>query len=139
MSLSPKLLVLTGLVVASMVFLMARTIGGQSGVYYVELREFLEKPLPQSVRVAGWVADGTIQKEPGGLTVKFTMCDQDGKLALPVVFDARGSGGRIPDTFTDGSQVVVSGKLEDGVFQANQMLAKCPSKYEAAKTAGQTN
>jgi cytochrome c-type biogenesis protein CcmE len=138
MSLSPKLLVLTGLVVASMVFLMARTIGGQSGVYYLELQEYLSKPIDRTVRLAGFVAAGTIEKDASGLSVKFVLKDQqNGALSLPVVFDARSSGGRIPDTFTDGSQVVVSGKMNaTGAFQASQMLAKCPSKYEAADPAG---
>ena len=37
-----------------------------------------------------------------------------------------------PDTFVDGSEVVVEGSLgADGVFVAHTLLAKCPSKYEA--------
>lgn len=133
MHFSPKLLVLCGIVVAAMVFLLARTVGGQGGVYYLELGEFLNKPVDRAVRLAGFVEEGSIEKDQAGLSVRFTLRDQDGKRRLPVRFDARSAGGRIPDTFTDGSQVVVSGKLgPQGVFQANQMLAKCPSKYEAA-------
>jgi cytochrome c-type biogenesis protein CcmE len=133
MSLSPKILILVGIVVASMVFLMARTMGGQSGVYYLELAEYVNKPVERSVRLAGFVQDGSIQKDNAGLAVKFVIRDQAGKHTLPVSFDARSAGGRIPDTFTDGSQVVVSGKMgQAGVFEANQMLAKCPSKYEAS-------
>ena len=136
MSLSPKLLVLTGIVVASLVFLMARTVGGQSGVYYLELAEYMAKPVDRPVRLAGFVTDGSIHKDQAGLAVEFTLRDPAGKHVLPVKFDARTAGGRIPDTFTDGSQVVVSGKMgPGGVFQANQMLAKCPSKYEAASAA----
>ncbi len=137
MSLSPKVLILVGVVVAAMVFLMARTVGGQSGVYYLELAEFRQQPVDRAVRLAGFVSDGSIEKDPAGFAVRFTLRDQDGKNTLPVHFDARVSGGRVPDTFTDGSQVVVSGKLgSGGVFEANQMLAKCPSKYEAAAPAG---
>jgi cytochrome c-type biogenesis protein CcmE len=133
MTLSPKVLVLSGVVVASMVFLLARTVGGQGGVYYLELGEFMTKPVDRPVRLAGFVAEGSVQKDPAGLAVRFTIRDQEDRQHLPVFFDARTAGGRIPDTFTDGSQVVVSGRLgRDGVFQANQMLAKCPSKYEAA-------
>jgi cytochrome c-type biogenesis protein CcmE len=135
MNLSPKLLILSGVVVAAMVFLVARTVGGQSGVYYLELNEFMSKPVNRAVRLAGFVVDGSIDKDPAGLSVRFLLRDQAGVRRLPVHFDARTSGGRIPDTFTDGSQVVVAGKLgPGGVFQANQMLAKCPSKYEAAAT-----
>ncbi|MBP7146776.1 MAG: cytochrome c maturation protein CcmE [Acidobacteria bacterium] len=133
MSFSPKVLVLVGLLVASMVFLMARSVGGQDKLYYLKVDEFLSKPNDRPVRLAGFVSDGTIAKDQSGLTVRFVLRDESGQHTLPVVFDARSSGGRIPDTFVDGSQVVVSGRLgPDRQFQANQLLAKCPSKYEAA-------
>lgn len=46
--------------------------------------------------------------------------------------------GIVPDTFKEDNEVIVTGKLgEDGTFQATDLLAKCPSKYEAAeKEAG---
>ena len=40
---------------------------------------------------------------------------------------------RSPDTFTDGVDVVVEGRLDrDGTFQATTLLAKCASRYENA-------
>jgi cytochrome c-type biogenesis protein CcmE len=39
----------------------------------------------------------------------------------------------VPDTFRDtfGIQVTVQGRLEDdGTFLANQVIPRCPSKYE---------
>jgi cytochrome c-type biogenesis protein CcmE len=137
MSVSPKLLVLSGVLVVSMIFLMARTIGtGKENLYYLEVQEFVSKPVDRPVRLAGFVAEGTIGKDAAGLTVNFILRDESGRHTVPVVFDSRVAGGRIPDTFVDGSQVVVSGKLgTDGRFEANQLLAKCPSKYEAAETA----
>jgi cytochrome c-type biogenesis protein CcmE len=46
--------------------------------------------------------------------------------------------GVVPDTFKDDAEVIVTGTLgSDGVFQASDLLAKCPSKYEAeAKSKG---
>ena len=44
--------------------------------------------------------------------------------------------GALPDTFkdVDGAEVVVEGtRLAGGEFRAHTFLAKCPSKYEAAK------
>ena len=39
----------------------------------------------------------------------------------------------LPDTFKDHAQALADGKLgADGVFHANQIQAKCASKYEAA-------
>ena len=42
--------------------------------------------------------------------------------------------GIVPDTFQDGSEVVISGELDPhGGFTVspNGVMAKCPSKYEA--------
>lgn len=40
--------------------------------------------------------------------------------------------GFVPDTFKEGSEVVVTGYLDqNGDFQATEILAKCASKYEA--------
>jgi cytochrome c-type biogenesis protein CcmE len=37
-----------------------------------------------------------------------------------------------PDLFKDGAEVVVEGKLApSGDFHATNLLAKCPSKFEA--------
>ena len=43
----------------------------------------------------------------------------------------------MPDTFKDDAEVVVAGTLsEKGVFEAHEVIAKCPSKYEAAQESG---
>jgi len=44
--------------------------------------------------------------------------------------------GIVPDTFKDGSEVVLEGQLGPEGFHVapNGVMAKCPSKYEAAET-----
>jgi cytochrome c-type biogenesis protein CcmE len=46
--------------------------------------------------------------------------------------------GVVPDTFKEGSEVVLKGKLGAQGFQVerNGVMAKCPSKYEPSKAAG---
>jgi cytochrome c-type biogenesis protein CcmE len=45
--------------------------------------------------------------------------------------------GIAPDTFTDGVDVVVEGRMgEDGTFHATTLLAKCASRYENAPGEG---
>jgi cytochrome c-type biogenesis protein CcmE len=46
--------------------------------------------------------------------------------------------GVVPDTFKEGSEVVLKGKLGTQGFQVerNGVMAKCPSKYEPSKAAG---
>ena len=55
----------------------------------------------------------------------------DGARTFPVVYR-----GIAPDTFTDGVDVVVEGRMQsDGTFQATTLLAKCASRYENAPDA----
>jgi cytochrome c-type biogenesis protein CcmE len=43
--------------------------------------------------------------------------------------------GVVPDTFKEGSEVVLKGRLQDGQFAVDRggVMAKCPSKYEPSK------
>ena len=136
MSFRPKALILATLIVASMAFLMYRTLGSQGATYYMEVQEYAEAPKEGVVKLAGYVAEGSIQQAPGALSVRFAIADEVRSLSFPVVYAAAANGGRIPDTFQEGSQVVVTGQFQDdGAFHATQLLAKCPSKYEASDPA----
>jgi cytochrome c-type biogenesis protein CcmE len=58
--------------------------------------------------------------------MKFT--ETDGARTYPVTYH-----GIAPDTFTDGVDVVLEGRLDrDGTFRATTVLAKCASRYEDA-------
>ena len=37
----------------------------------------------------------------------------------------------MPDTFKDGAEVVVKGTLDGQTFVSTEVMAKCPSKYQA--------
>ena len=77
----------------------------------------------ENVRVNGHVAPGSVEQEAGSLNLKFSIIE--GRKSLPVVYE-----GVIPDTFKVGNEVVVEGYLDSaGIFRANTILAKCPSKY----------
>ncbi len=99
--------------------------------YYLTVSEFLAAPdrAADGFRVNGKVADGTITRLASGQDVRFTITD--GATTMPVIYH-----GVIPDTFVDGAEVVVEGRLQnDGTFSAHTLLAKCPSKYEAGEEA----
>lgn len=119
-------------IAATMLFLLV--VGTQKSdggfAYYVTVDEFLDKGAPAGhFRVNGKVRPGSIERLEDGRRVRFTVVDPASQATLPVDFS-----GIIPDTFVDDADVVVEGKRrEDGVFQATTLLAKCPSKYEAAK------
>jgi cytochrome c-type biogenesis protein CcmE len=127
-----------GLIVAGILacagFLLAVTLNSKSGlVYYYTVSEFrnLNGTRDAAIRINGKVEAGSILRETGGMDVRFNVTD--GKAALPVAYH-----GVVPATFVDGADVVVEGGLRpDGIFEASNLLAKCPSKYEAAAKRGE--
>jgi cytochrome c-type biogenesis protein CcmE len=71
------------------------------------------------------VVAGTVESHADNV-FQFTVTDDEGAM-IPVVYT-----GAVPDTFQEGADVVVEGRLTPrGVFEADRLLAKCPSKYEA--------
>jgi cytochrome c-type biogenesis protein CcmE len=78
------------------------------------------------LRVGGTVEPGSIRHATG--RVDFVL-QGEGK-TLPVSYVGADP---LPDTFVDKSQALVEGRLsQDGSFVAEQVQAKCASKYEAA-------
>lgn len=123
--------VLFGLgVVLSMTFLLVVGMNRPGGmVYYMTVTEFMQQADPGGgeYRINGTVSSGSIERLSTGMDVRFTMTDDE--TSLPVAYH-----GVIPDTFVDEAAVVVEGRLQgDGTFVAHTLLAKCPSKYEAAE------
>lgn len=91
---------------------------------YLTVEELLAQgPSDRMVRVSGLVVGGTINWDPQQLILRFEIADESG--SLPVMYE-----GVRPDMFQDGAQAVVEGKhSSSGVFEANTLLLKCPSKY----------
>ncbi len=104
----------------------------ESKTYYHTISELdgLKGPaLKQRMRVSGDVRTGTIERLPG--RVDFILEEQGRGLQVSYV-------GRdpLPDTFKDGAQALVEGhRMPDGKFVAEQVQAKCASKYEASPGA----
>ena len=85
-----------------------------------------------NLRLNGFVKDGTIRKDTEAITVDFVMTDGQADLPVHLAFLD------VSDLFKDGANVVVEGQLgNDGVFYADTLLAKCPTKYQAAEDAQQ--
>jgi cytochrome c-type biogenesis protein CcmE len=82
-----------------------------------------EAPIDRTFRIGGLVQEGTLKREPDGLTVRFTVTDT--AATIPVVYK-----GILPDLFKEGKGCVAQGKIgADGVFQADQVLAKHDENY----------
>ncbi len=125
-----KFLIVGALILGAISYLMFSGIN-DSMVYYYTVSEALEMAQEldnRGIRVGGYVQAGTIQKDNSQSQVEFLVFEKESDRTLPVIYQ-----GIIPDTFKDNAEVVVVGmyRPEEGIFHANVLLAKCPSKYEA--------
>ena len=82
------------------------------------------------VQVAGSLVEGSSRYDEASKTLRFTMADENGQ-RLEVEYD-----GVKPGNFEDATQVVAIGAYRDGVFRADQLLVKCPSKYQGIEENG---
>ena len=139
------------LIFAAIVYLIATaTMGNQQ--YFRTVDELVSGDaslVGQSVRVSGAVLGDTITWEPETLTIGFEMAhmpgdqadiDDEGGLAA-VLHEATTDPSRSrlqivyvgpkPDLLQHEAQAIVTGKLgDDGVFYADELLLKCPTRYE---------
>lgn len=126
---------LIGLVgVAALVTWLIWTGVSSSMVYYMTPTELLAKVEAEpafhnvAVKVGAKVVPGSYKGSSNNLEHHFTVRDMaDENSTFPVEYDDI-----LPDTFTDDVEVVVEGRFrEDGVFEADLVLTKCGSRYEA--------
>ena len=126
-------IIAAAVIVLSTVAYLAFTGGRDNKSYYVtisELQGMGNKAYVRHLRVAGNVAPGSIHRV--GTNATFDLLEQGRKLS--VVYQGSEPP---PDTFKDDAQALALGTFgRDGVFHANELQAKCASKY-AAPAPGQ--
>ena len=119
--------------------------------YYLTIDELVSGKITGngSVRISGVVLGDTIEYDPRTLNLTFTVAnipgDNDEIEALgglaTVLHEASidptanrlkvSYNGVMPDLLTNEAQAIMTGKLgEDGVFYSDELLLKCPSRYE---------
>ena len=76
----------------------------------------------QAIRLGGMVEQGSIERLPDGVTIRFRV--GDGHATTPVVYR-----GIVPDLFREGSGAVAEGRMERGRFVADRILAKHDERY----------
>jgi len=132
MSARNKFLLGAGIIIASVVFLIASGVK-ETGVYFLTPTELVNKVEADptfydvGIKVGAKVVPGSIRRDDAARRVDFAV--SDGSKQFDVTYT-----GIVPDTFTDANdiEVIVEGKYgRDGVFRATEVLAKCGSRYEA--------
>lgn len=139
------------LIIAAVVYLIASSTQA-SAQYYLTIDELAEKGdavRGRDLKISGAVDGDSIVYEPDTLTLRFTVAnvpadleaiEESGGLAevlhlavsdpnarrLQVVYV-----GVKPDLLRHEAQAILTGRLDDdGVFQATELLLKCPTRYE---------
>lgn len=86
-------------------------------------------PKGYAFRVGGLVVQGSVQREPGNVTVHFAVTD--GSATVPVTFS-----GILPDLFREGQGIIAIGKMNDqNTFEASEVLAKHDENYMPPEVA----
>lgn len=135
-----RIIAITVVAVVAAVVIVFTAMQG-STVYYQNVSEVTKEiaagKLPDAAtRINGKVLTGSITYNTDHSQVSFTEVDlQNPSDSIKVTYS-----GIVPDTFKDDAQVVVTGTFNhnntvgfsnSNVFVASEMLAKCPSKYQA--------
>jgi cytochrome c-type biogenesis protein CcmE len=141
------------LIIAAVIYLIV-TATSATAEYFYTIDEISAKGtsvVGQSIRLSGAVDGNTIEYNPETLTLKFTVVhvpgdleevEKNGGLAA-VLHEAISDPSRTrmevvyvgvkPDLLRNEAQAIMVGKLgEDGVFYADELLLKCPTRYEEA-------
>ncbi len=141
------------LILAAVVYLIVSSTQA-SAQYFMTIEELNGKgasAVGKNIRVSGAVLGDTIEYDPQSLTLKFTVAhvtgdnqeiEAQGGLAevlyqatidpsrprLQVVYH-----GPKPDLLRNEAQAIITGKMgADGIFYADELLLKCPTRYEEA-------
>jgi cytochrome c-type biogenesis protein CcmE len=121
-------LTLGGLAVAA---LLAGRAFEDNMMFFVDISDVVagEYPADRNFRIGGLVVDGSVKRPADSLEVSFSVTDT--RCELPVRYS-----GVLPDLFREGQGVVAHGRLaDDGIFQAEKIMAKHDEEYMAPEVA----
>ncbi len=141
------------LIVAAIVYLIV-TSTQASAQYFLTVDELADRKgsdIGRDLRVSGAVVGESVVYDPETLTLEFTVAHVPGDNSEieaqgglgKVLYDAVNDPGRSriqvvyigpkPDLLRHEAQAIMTGEMgEDGVFYADELLLKCPTKYEEA-------
>ncbi len=151
--------IVAGLLVVAAVGYLIVSSTGTTAQYFLtvdELRAMGDDALGRNITISGAVLGDTIVYDPMGPQVTFTIVQVPGD---PKVVEAQGGLAQVlhkatldaslgtieivydsvkPDLLQNEAQAIVRGQLgDDGRFRADEVLLKCPTRYEEA-IPGQT-
>jgi cytochrome c-type biogenesis protein CcmE len=143
-----------GIVILAAVVYLIISSTQASAEYFMTVNELKTKGsavVGKNLRVSGAVVGDTIQYDPQTLTLTFDVANVPGdnkeidaqgglaKVLHEAVADPTRArmkvvySGPKPDLLKDEAQAIMTGHMDDaGVFHAEELLLKCPTKYQEA-------
>ena len=140
------------LIVAAIIYLIASS-ATANAQYFLTVEETLQKSAAgeldgRNLRISGAVIGDTIQYDNQLLKLSFTIAHvpgdkkdlaAEGGLAIALHNAVKDPSrprlrvvheGPMPDLLQDEAQAILTGNFKEGVFYADELLLKCPTKYE---------
>jgi cytochrome c-type biogenesis protein CcmE len=146
--------IIGGLLILAAVIYLIVTATQANAEYFMTVNELKSKGntlIGRSLRISGAVVGDTIQFNPQTMELTFVIANVPGDNAaidagggLAAVLHAAVTdttrarltiiySGPKPDLLRDEAQAIMTGHLrEDGIFYADDLLLKCPTKYQEA-------
>ncbi|MEZ0395595.1 MAG: cytochrome c maturation protein CcmE [Anaerolineales bacterium] len=152
----PKFLVGGLIILAAVIYLIVSATQSNAEYFLTveQVRQQGEQAVGRNLRVSGAVIGDTIQYDAETLSLRFDIADIPGDNAAieaqgglaEVLHAAVMDPGRArltvvyvgprPDLLQNEAQAIVTGRLgEDGIFYADEVLLKCPTRYEESLPA----
>ena len=123
-----KLLIAFVVLVGALGYFAFQAFEGATVYYYTvgEIKEIGFTPENRMVRVSGKLVPDSFHRADGSTLANFHLTDGSESLSAA-------HNGVIPDLFfNDHSEIILEGRYHsDGVFQSENVIVKCPSKYVA--------
>jgi cytochrome c-type biogenesis protein CcmE len=141
------------LILAAVIYLIASSTSAAAQYYLTvdELRSQIAQLEGRDLKISGAVLGDSIAYDPETLTLRFTIANVPGDLdeieragGLAEVLHRAVNNpeaarlqveyvGPMPDLLRHEAQAIVTGRMgDDGVFHADELLLKCPTRYEEA-------
>ncbi len=102
--------------------------GGVKGakVFYMTPDEFINAKFNggERVRLTGRIETGSVKVSSENQELNFVLEDDKAKINIHY-------SGNVPESFAEGVDIIVDGRMGEGVFEARDIIVKCPSKYES--------
>jgi len=119
--------IIGGAVIALAIVYLIFTATQSTAAYFLTVDELHDKGAAiqgRNVRVSGKVLGDSIDFNSRDLILRFEIVGENGE-TLPVVFN-----GPKPDQMRHDAEAIIQGKYDGKEFTAQELLLKCPSRYE---------